>query len=105
MNEKLFQAVIDGNLDEVKRLIKAGADVNAKNTIRGDTALMIAAENGHTEVAAALIKAGADFNAKNTNGWTALLIAAKNGHTEVAAALIKAELILMLKILMELLHS
>ena len=52
-------------------LIKAGADVNAKEKY-GGTPLYLAACFGHTEIALALIKAGADINAKEEYGGTPL---------------------------------
>ncbi len=43
----------------------------------GDTALMLAAEEGHTEAVNALLVNGANINAINKDGWTALMIAAQ----------------------------
>ncbi len=51
-------AVKKGDTAEVKRLIKAGADVNAQDE-HGSTLLHVAAYRGKTEIALALIKAGA----------------------------------------------
>jgi len=48
-------------------LIDKGADVNAKD-ITGETALMVAAERGHTEIVKLLIGRGADVNARNIVG-------------------------------------
>jgi ankyrin repeat protein len=45
-------------METVKILIDAGADVNAK-TQKGDTAMMLAAREGHTEIADMLKQAGA----------------------------------------------
>ena len=60
----LFLPARDGHTKEVKALISAGADVNAKAK-NGTTALMAASYNGHTEIAQALIAARADVNAKS----------------------------------------
>ena len=68
-NAQLIEAAKKGDKAEVERLLKAGADVNAKNN-DGWTALMKASENGRKEVVEMLINAGADVNAKNNDGKT-----------------------------------
>jgi len=60
-----------GNVEEVKRLLAAGADVNAM-TKDGMTALMLASKNGHSEVVKLLLAAKANVNAKSPNGGNAL---------------------------------
>jgi ankyrin repeat protein len=59
----LMRAAESGNIDEVRALLKAGADVNAAWPAWGHTALMFAAGEGHLEVVKALLAAGADPNA------------------------------------------
>lgn len=54
----IFQAVKAGNVAEVKMLIKAGADVNAKDK-GGTTALIWASKGGHPEIVELLKEAGA----------------------------------------------
>ena len=46
-------------------LLEGGAKVNAKETLRGTTALMWAAEQKHPEAVKALLTGGADFAAKS----------------------------------------
>ena len=75
-------------LETVQALLAQGADVNAKDNL-GYTALMYAAENGHTETAQALLARRADVNAKeNKSGLTTLMAALANGRTETAQALL-----------------
>ena len=59
----LMRASGTGQLEEVRSLLKAGADVNAKLDSLGLTALMMAAGAGHLEVVKVLLEAGADPNA------------------------------------------
>lgn len=59
LNEKLINAVREGNLEEVKKLIIEGASVNAANDSWG-TALDIALRRDFKEIADFLIKQGSD---------------------------------------------
>ena len=54
----------------------AGVDIDEQDCFfEGRTALMLAAQNGHSAVVAELVKAGADVNVKDRNGMTAVLLA------------------------------
>ena len=72
-------------LDDMRALIKEGADVNATN-IYGDTPLMIAATEGNFKAICLLLAEGADTSKRNCDGDTALSAAAKWSHD---AAIIK----------------
>jgi ankyrin repeat protein len=85
----LINAAAAGDLLQVKSLIAAKADVNAK-TDDGETALMYAVWGDHVEVVQALLAAGADVKAKNNNGETPLIVASKRGHAGVVQALLAA---------------
>lgn len=54
-----------GSLEAVESLLKAGANPRAKESRRGQTALMWAAAQKHAAVVKALLKAGAEVNAKS----------------------------------------
>ena len=88
--DTLISAAESNNVAEVRRLIAAGANVNAKDN-NGVTALMGAAQNNAADVAKLLIEAKADVNAKNNNGVTALMGAAQNNAANVAKLLIEAK--------------
>ena len=76
----MIAAAANGRTGTASALIKAGADVNAKDAVTGMTPLMYAASrNGHTKTVSMLIKAGADINEKNKTGWTALMKAESVG--------------------------
>ena len=83
-----FHSVMSGDFAEVKRLIDAGADVNAQ-TNEGTTALMYASAAGRTEIAELLIEEGTDVNAQTKGGVTALMFASMMGETEAAQLLIE----------------
>ena len=69
---------------------RGGADVDAKDEPRGQTALMWAAAEGHAAVVQALIAAGADVHARLPSGFTPLLFAVRQGHIGVVRALLEA---------------
>jgi len=58
-------AARNGNPDVIRLLVEAGANVNAREPLRGTTALMWAVEQKHPEAVAALLKAGADPAARS----------------------------------------
>ena len=66
----LHEAAMDGNIDQVKQLVKK-ADVNARDD-GGYTPLHWAADKGHEKVAELLIVQGADVNARDNDRRTPL---------------------------------
>ena len=83
----LIIAAVFGQIEVVRALIKAGADVNSRNN-EGSTPLITAAVFGQIEVARALIEAGADVNSRNNEGSTPLHTAAFFCRTEIVEALL-----------------
>ena len=65
----------------MEALAGRGANVNA-TSIFGETAIMYAANQGHTAVVEALAGRGADVNVADNNGETAMMFAADQGHTD-----------------------
>lgn len=82
-------AVYREDLPEVRRLIKAGADVRLANAF-GATALSLAADTGNAPIIAALLKAGADPRAGNAEGQTPLMAVARTGKLDAAKLLLRA---------------
>src|SRR5512133_3092471 len=74
----LYEASRKGNTADVKLLLNAKADVNAK-TKYGSTALMVASQEGYSSVVKLLLEAKAIVNAKTDIGSTALMIASQKG--------------------------
>ena len=54
-----------GNVDAMKVLLDHGANVNAKETLRGTTPLMWAADEGHAPAIQLLLQHGADIKAQS----------------------------------------
>jgi ankyrin repeat protein len=66
----LVEAIEQGNIDAVKKLIEEGVNVNLSRN--GVTPLMLAASKGNTGIAEVVLQAGVNINAKDDDGWTAL---------------------------------
>ncbi len=82
-------AASSDDLELVRALIKAGANVTLKNQF-GTSALTEAAIIGSAPVVDALLKAGADPNTRNPEGETPLMAVARNGNVEAARRLLEA---------------
>ncbi|MXY29684.1 MAG: hypothetical protein F4Y48_00540 [Gammaproteobacteria bacterium] len=83
-------AAMRGDLDEVRELLRSGADVNAPQS-DGLTALHWAADNGDAAVAGVLIYAGANLAPLTRNdAYTPMHMAARGGHAEVIGQLVEA---------------
>lgn len=85
----LHWAVHNGDLDLVKALIKAKADVNAVNDY-GATPLSEASVLADPEIVHTLLKAGADATYSNEWGQTPLMSVARTGKVKAAEYLIEA---------------
>ena len=81
----LHEASENGDEKTVHRLLKDGADVNAKGGY-DETPLFCEASRGHEKMVELLLKNEADIEAGNFYG-TALHAAAENGHAEVVKLL------------------
>ena len=76
------------SLEEIKELLKKGADVEASNKY-GNRALMWAATFGKLDVVKCLVEHGADLEAKDGDGQTALIKAANWGKLDVVKYLVE----------------
>ncbi len=87
---EFWPAVVDGNLESVKKRIEGGQDLGEQHPQFGATPLSLATLYGRAEVADLLIESGADVNARNRDMNTALHAAAFLGHPEIFKRLIEA---------------
>ena len=78
------------DVEMARLLLKAGADVNGQEILRGLTALMWASLKSSVEMVQLLISAGADVNTKDNIGMTALMFAAKRGEPRIVNILLSA---------------
>lgn len=114
----LMEAARNGKVDAVRLLLANGAQVDARETTRGQTALMWAAARQHADIVKVLLENRADIRARTgerpvmvmldqgprravktaaqdarqiqMGGSTALIFAAQNGSTESARLLLAA---------------
>jgi cytohesin len=83
----LHWAAHNNDAAAVDKLIKAGANVNAKNEY-GSTPLLEAAGNDNTVIIEKLLKAGADPNVSGPDGMTALMMVARNPNVKASKLLL-----------------
>lgn len=88
--DDLISCAEDGDLRSVMQKLDQGADMDASNST-GETALSLAAANGHKEIVLLLFTKGANVDAMNNDRETAVIQAAKNGHADIVKVLLSHE--------------
>jgi ankyrin repeat protein len=87
VDRELFDAAQENNTPEVRRLLRAGADVNAKDR-DNVTPLHVASSKGHVQVVQALRENGAVIESETSLGTRPLHCACRNGHPAVVIELL-----------------
>ncbi len=88
MGEALYTAVYNQQEDEVRNLIKRGANVNYFTEDSRWTCLHVTARSGALNIAEMLLAAGATPSPQENEGWTPLHMAVYHGHIEIVEALL-----------------
>lgn len=86
---RLFRAVDEQQVEEIRRLIRAGTSLEERNTA-GLTPLLLAAATGRGSVVAALIRENANVEVRGPNGTTALMFSIQAGNLDIAARLLES---------------
>uniref|UniRef100_A0A671K4Y1 Uncharacterized protein n=1 Tax=Sinocyclocheilus anshuiensis TaxID=1608454 RepID=A0A671K4Y1_9TELE len=86
--QSLFSYVEEENLSAIKAHLDKYREVDTRSE-NGQTALMLASEQGSLEIVQELIRRGANVSLDDIDCWTALISAAKEGHTEVVKELLE----------------
>jgi uncharacterized protein len=86
----LMHAARAGNVDAVKMLLLAGAQVNARESWNGQSPIQWAAAEGYGAVVEALIEGGADIRQRSNAGTTPLMFAVRKGDVRSVKALLAA---------------
>jgi ankyrin repeat protein len=84
----LIDATARNDIEAARRLIAAGANVNAQNETL-DSAFLLAGAEGRLEILKLTLAAGADLASTNRYGGTALIPACHHGHVETVRELLK----------------
>ncbi len=84
----LIEATARNDIEAVRRLIAAGANVNAQDETL-DSAFLLAGAEGRLEILKMTLAAGADLRSTNRYGGTALIPACHHGHVETVRELLK----------------
>ena len=74
--------------DLVRLLMQYGADINIRDTKQQRTALMNAAQCGHTSIVQYLLEQGAPVNTQDVKGVTSLMMASDRCHPETLRVLL-----------------
>ena len=89
VQERLFDAICEGNLKNVKFFLKHDthvAKINVNDQI-GRSPLYMAAKHGRFEIVKFLLQSGADIHAKSKAGQSVLHMAAYSGNIDIVKSL------------------
>jgi ankyrin repeat protein len=75
-----------GSIDQLRRLVASGADVDSRDGY-GQTGLMLAAREGYATLVEWLVNHGAALDHTAKYGLSALMLAVIGGHTDVVRIL------------------
>ena len=81
IDQELIEAAGDNNLPDVRRLVRAGADIEVVDD-DGLTPLQQASTKGHAQVVKELLEHGADAEVVNSSSRTPLHASHRNGHCQ-----------------------
>lgn len=88
--QALIAAASQGHTAIIEELLDMeDIEVNAVDTLVGETALTSASKNGCTDTASTLLSRGASVDARNKKGMSALLLAVKEGQWAVTERLLQ----------------
>jgi hypothetical protein len=92
---RLYDAAVDGNVQQVRRLISLGVPVDCVSRVsifggrRAPTALLVAVQHDRVETVVELMVYGADVNRRFSNGQSALAYCCQHGSEETARRILR----------------
>jgi len=78
----------NGHLIVVEYVLEQGADIDAKDREREETALTVAVQSGQLATVKYLVEQGADIETKDMEGSTPLYFSVSNSHLDIAKYLV-----------------
>jgi uncharacterized protein len=91
LNRELIDAAWKNDVKAARTLIKAGADVNAKDASE-QSAFLIAASEGYLDLLELTLDSGADVDSLDSYRGTALIRAAERGHADIVGRLLQSKI-------------
>ena len=90
LNSDFYEACGEGNLKQVKLLLKKGADINYTNCHMGSvTPFMVACQRGHKKIVKLLISVGVNVHARDDKQCSAAAYACKYGKLSIVKILVR----------------
>jgi ankyrin repeat protein len=89
LDQQLRDAAWKNDVARARRLIRQGADVNAKDDTQ-QSAYLVATSEGHLDLLRLTLRNGARVNDKDSWNGTGLIRAAERGHADVVGELLQA---------------
>lgn len=91
LNRDLIDVAWKNDVKAARTLIKAGADVNAKDASE-QSAFLIAASEGYLDLLELTLDSGADVSSLDSYHGTALIRAAERGHANIVGRLLQTKI-------------
>lgn len=91
LNARLIAAAWHNDVARARRLIAAGADVNAKDGTQ-QSAYLIATSEGYPRLLDLTLRHGADVHSKDSYNGTGLIRAAERGHADIVGRLLRTDI-------------
>ncbi|MFD1901844.1 ankyrin repeat domain-containing protein [Enterococcus termitis] len=88
-DQQLLEAVSLGRLEDVERVLKAGAEISVTDAL-GRSPLMLAVQQNNLDIVKVLLAFGADVNQKDHTSLSPFICAAANGFDEIVHELLHA---------------
>jgi len=89
MSDDIYTAAETNNVKRLEELIQDGANVNERDTDRGNTPIHWACAGGHLDAIELLLEYGADINSQNKHGRTALHCLISERYDKIALWLVQ----------------
>lgn len=87
---RLIKAIEDGNVEQIKALVKEDSDIVNSVNRHGDSCLLIAVANKQIKIVKYLIKIGAHLDVVGQDDFTPLMLAVSVGSLDIAKILVNS---------------